>query len=779
GGKQAVNSHSLAVVNRGSFILENIDINGDNQYGNQPLIQAASPKLIQFTSLTVTNIALTSENTAPLLLNVTELTLESNIIISDTHVKQNTAGTQAEAGVIFIRTKEQVTCSKKDDTQIEPILVIEYSEIIQNTLASISESSAILIDGLNAQQIFIKYSTINNRSPPNNNKAYELKIALPKDCELKDLINQLKDDEFGITLFPVAVKVHPSEQFVALILPLSDKYANMRVNSNGQEQCTSYVQNYYNDIRTLSCAIIIMKAQDSLGLLKEIPRSVSFTGQFAENDLRTDGLTVSFKGTNFQTATNQISFKPNIPYSSTLKDNALFRIHDGSITLINLFILRSNQIGSEKAPIAIIISDTGQQSNGLQKNAAGQLVIDKCILEGGNSISSDVWYNMGLAETCNIGYGAAIVADGQTVVQISGSTIRTFEGPAVRALNGAIVSIDRNTILNNDGLRNRNTLSSMQTNVVCEGGIGTTTINVALDNVTSFTSTGNGWIFSLSGSNCAISATLNGQSVLPRSLPQINTANVTINNTNQQDKITVNGKFFEPCLRTLVLELHEKNKVDSRVTLEFGIDSSSPSVEYQDSENIIFQFPYDLLQDLDYTSEWEISIYESGKREQTNWATALPTVIGIIPEQPGDDKSKKTSSKFDIKLILSIVLPIAVFIIAVIIIFIIAFICLKSNDKKHSDLHHKKNEDNSMEYEISSLAENEKNESDRYVQRRDIAYQVDKPTQDTDYDSISVQEVIDQQTSPQREKSDIRKNPVERVDAIEERFKKIIKEKQP
>ncbi|KAA6353529.1 MAG: hypothetical protein EZS28_050944, partial [Streblomastix strix] len=181
-----------------------------------------------------------------------------------------------------------------------------------------------------------------------------------------------------------------------------------------------------------------MKAQDSLGLFKEIPRSVSFTGQFTENDLRTDGLTVSFKGTNFQTQANMISFQPNLPISTNLNDNALFRIHDGSITLINLFILRSNQIGSEKAPIAIIISNIGQQSNGLQKNAAGQLVIDKCILEGGNSAISDVWYNMGLAQTCNIGYGAAIVADGQSVVQISGSTIRTFEGPAVRALNGAI-----------------------------------------------------------------------------------------------------------------------------------------------------------------------------------------------------------------------------------------------------------------------------------------------------------------------------------------------------
>ncbi|KAA6404063.1 MAG: hypothetical protein EZS28_000408 [Streblomastix strix] len=87
---------------------------------------------------------------------------------------------------------------------------------------------------------------------------------------------------------------------------------------------------------------------------------------------------------------------------------------------------------------------------------------------------------------------AAVVADGQTVVQISGSNIRTFEGPAVRALNGASITIDKNSILDNNGQRNKNAFSSMQTNVVCEGGIGTTTADVALDNVISYITIGNG-----------------------------------------------------------------------------------------------------------------------------------------------------------------------------------------------------------------------------------------------------------------------------------------------
>ncbi|KAA6380741.1 MAG: hypothetical protein EZS28_023731, partial [Streblomastix strix] len=127
-------------------------------------------------------------------------------------------------------------------------------------------------------------------------------------------------------------------------------------------------------------------------------------------------------------------------------DSSLFRIRDGGlVTLTQLFISRSNIIGSENAPIAVIINEIVEPSYGFRNNAVGQLIINNSIIEGGNTVFSDVWYNLGLAETCNVGYGAAIVADGQTTVQISGSTIRTFEGPAVRALNGASVTIDKNT----------------------------------------------------------------------------------------------------------------------------------------------------------------------------------------------------------------------------------------------------------------------------------------------------------------------------------------------
>ncbi|KAA6312898.1 MAG: hypothetical protein EZS28_055847, partial [Streblomastix strix] len=190
------------------------------------------------------------------------------------------------------------------------------------------------------------------------------------------------------------------------------------------------------------------------------------------------------------------------------------------------------------------------------------------------------------ADTCNIGYYAAIVADGQTTVQISGSNIRKFEGPAVRALNGASVTIDKNTTLDNNGQRNRNTLSSMQTNVVCEGGIGTTTIDIALDNVTSFISTGNAWIFSPSGNKCTINATFNGEVALLRSLPYINSANVAINTTNQQAEVTINGKFLEPCIRTLLLELRESTKAGLGEVLSFDIESKSIQANWINSENI-------------------------------------------------------------------------------------------------------------------------------------------------------------------------------------------------
>ncbi|KAA6381483.1 MAG: hypothetical protein EZS28_022990, partial [Streblomastix strix] len=658
-GNSAINSHSLAIVSYGSLILENLNINGNNKQGNQPLIQATSPQLIQFTSLIINNLSLLSGNNQPILLSV---------------------------------TYNQTSPLNNDNSSTKPIILIEKSELVQNTLAPIQESCSIQLEGLKPQQILIKNSTFNNRSPPNANKHYEFKIILPSGSKSQDLINQFQTVDFGIALNPVAVKVPPNDQFVTLVLPLSDEYANIRVNSNGQEQCTSYIANYYNDVQSVGCAVIIIRSQDYQGLFRGIERIISVSGSFTENDLRTDDLHVSFTGLNSQTQQNWISFTPNLPISNNSIDNALFRIREGGlITLNNLFIQRYNQNGSENAPIVIIISESEQQSNEIGKNSVGQIIIEKCILEGGNSAFSDVWYNLGLAETCNVGYGAAIVADSQSVVQISGSTIKTFEGPAVRALNGASVTINKNTILDNNGLRNRNTLSSMQTNVVCEGGIGTTTIDIALDNVNSFTSTKNGWIFSSSQSNCDVKATFNGETALPRSLPSINSANVTINNTNQTAQVTINGKFLEPCMVVLLLEIHEKNKVDKRVIFEFGIESSSITTNWINSENTIIQIPYIQLKDLNISSEWEVSIYESGKREQTNWVTALRTIDGktdpVRPDEteedePDDQQQKEKQSK--IKLIIIIVVPIVVVIIVVIIIIIEMSNIIEDIDSQYS-----------------------------------------------------------------------------------------------
>ncbi|KAA6395407.1 MAG: hypothetical protein EZS28_009063 [Streblomastix strix] len=709
-GITAINSHSLGVVNRGSFIMEKLDIIGQSLEGKEPLVYSISPKLIQFTSLTVSNIALVYGSTAPLLLSVNELTQESNIMIYDVHVKQNTAGAYAQAGIIFIHAIEDQDDDSitNEDPSAEPIILIENSEIIQNTLATVSQTCAIQFEGLNPQQILIKNSTIINRSPPNINNASEMKIILSSGSISQDLIKQFSVVYFGPTFSPVAVKVHPNEQFTALEIPLSVEYANIRASSNGQETCTSYIANYYNDVSTLSCVIIIIREQDALGLLKEIPRSISISGLFTENDLRTDGLNVSFTGENKYPHANSILFQPILTISSNPIDSSLFRINDGGqVTLNNLFIQRSNLIGSENAPIVMIISGTEQQMNEIRKNSVGKLIIDKCILEGGNSAKSDVWYNLGLAETCNVGYGAAIVADGQSVVQISGSTIRTFEGPAVRALNGAIIIIERNTILDNNGQRNRNTLSSMQTNVVCEGGIGTTKIDVALDNVTSFTSTGNAWIFSPSDNTCNINATFNGEVALPRSIQQIDKVNVTVYNTIQQDKITVNGKFFEPCMRRFVLEIHEKNKADEGVKQEFGVENSSASVNWINSENIIFQIPQYLLNNLNTSAEWEISIYQLGERESASWISTHPTEIN------------KSGSKIDTILIVSIVVPIiAVIIVIIIIIIIIAIYVRHKNRKELSQSNNNERGIKIEDIEVRSLNEDDKDEKEEQTNQK-------------------------------------------------------------
>ncbi|KAA6357375.1 MAG: hypothetical protein EZS28_047098, partial [Streblomastix strix] len=335
----------------------------------------------------------------------------------------------------------------------------------------------------------------------------------------------------------------------------------------------------------------------------------------------------------------------------------------------------------------LIISGTGQQSNEFRNNSPGQLVINNCIFEGGNSISSDVWYNLGLAETCNVGYGAAIVADGQTVVQISGSTIKTFEGPAVRASNGARVSIDRNTVLDNNGLRNRNTLSSMQTNVVCEGDSGVTTINIALDNVTSFASTGNAWIYQQSYTNCFVTATVNYEPAQPRSVPYGNSANITVDNKDQTVEVAINGKFLEPCMRTLFLGLIEKYSVDQRTPQEFLIENPLFTNQWISSEILVILIPSYLLNSLNSSFEWQVSVYELGKKDQANWITVKPSIIGEVgPDQPGDETEvEPKESKSKTTLIVSIVVPVVVIAAVIIIIVVIALYVRHKNKEQRSN----------------------------------------------------------------------------------------------
>ncbi|KAA6399646.1 MAG: hypothetical protein EZS28_004828 [Streblomastix strix] len=519
-----------------------------------------------------------------------------------------------------------------------------------------------------------------------------MKIILQFGSISKDLISQFQTVDFGATFDPVVVKVHPNDQFITLGLPLADKYANIRVDSNGSESCTNYIANFHNNVGTFSCAMIIIRAQDALGLLKGIPRSILIAGSFNENDLRTDGINISFTGENTNTSANKILFQPNLSVSTNLIDITLFRTCDGGqVTLTNIFIQRSNTAGSENAPIAMNISGI-EQNSGIVKSSPGQLVINKCFLEGGNSVDSDVWYNLGLAETCNVGYGA----DGQNFVQISGSMVRTFEGPAVKALNGASVQITRETILNNNGLRNRNTLSSMQTNAVCEGGIGTTTVNVAFDNITSLLQSGNGWIFSPSGSNCAINATLNDERALPRSIPQMYSAKISINNSDQQAEARVEGKFLEPCMRRLVLEIHEKDKVDVKVTQEFGYEISSASVNWIDSENIIFHLPLSVLKDLNTKTIWEVSAYEYGNRELANWASTQPV-------EEVKEKQKKTN------LVVAIVIPIVVIIIAAVIIIILLIVFMK-HKQQQKNIHQTERNGNMIDFEVISINEDEQDD---------------------------------------------------------------------
>ncbi|KAA6383586.1 MAG: hypothetical protein EZS28_020888, partial [Streblomastix strix] len=691
-GITAINAFSLAAINHGSFILDQMTINGQNLIGNYPLIQATNPQQIQIISSHITNLTINTGNINPVILNVVQ--------------------------------DQQYT--KLNDG---PIVLIDRSELIRNTLSAIPESSAIQIVGIRSSDIIIKNSIIDNRFPPNNNRHYEFKITLPTGSVIQDIVGQFQQIDFGITFYPVAVRVSPNTLFSTPLIPLSDAYMTYEVNNNGINQCTSYTANYRSGISTVGCAVIVMKGQDNIGLLKGKARIVLITGEFTESDLQTDGLNVSFQGTDSITRQNQIRLYPSSTSSTNLADNSLFRVSDsGSVALINLYILRLNYINSDNCPIAMIVGGSNQQSNQGQMNAEGQLVIQSCIFEGRNSRDTSIWINQGVSETCDVGYGAAIVADGQSSVQIIKTTIKSFEGPAVRAMNGAGVTIDSDTILDLNGIRFQNTLSSMQTNAVCEGGSGTSYIYIALDNTTSYLSQGNGWIFSQTGSSCTVRTTYNGVDVIPRSAPYTTNANIVVHNNIQQAEVTVNGRFLEPCMRQLVLEIYDQKKPEIKVTHQFGVGSSSTSMNAENqfsSDRVVLNIPSALLQDLDISSEWVVSVYESGRREQASWTTTRPTQDGEVPVVDTEDGKKVGLSSVAI-LVLSIIIPIVVFIVIIVLILLCVYCCLKGQSNDNKKRSPEEADDYNKETEVQMQTENEEDvksmdqEQQQQIQQQNI-----------------------------------------------------------
>ncbi|KAA6372464.1 MAG: hypothetical protein EZS28_032007 [Streblomastix strix] len=153
-------------------------------------------------------------------------------------------------------------------------------------------------------------------------------------------------------------------------------------------------------------------------------------------------------------------------------------------------------------------------------------------------------------------------------------------------------------------------------NVVCEGGISTTTINVAFDNITSLLQSGNEWIFYLLESRCNIKATYKGESAQSRYHPYIYSASVTIHNTSQKAEARVEDKFLELGMRRLILEIHEQDIDDLGVKQEYNVENISNTANWISSDKVIFIIPSSFLNDLNVSNQWQISIYDTSNTGQ-------------------------------------------------------------------------------------------------------------------------------------------------------------------
>ncbi|KAA6387518.1 MAG: hypothetical protein EZS28_016953 [Streblomastix strix] len=506
----------------------------------------------------------------------------------------------------------------------KPILIIKGSTFQNsNHLSSLGNLSADvkLVDAKPQLFKFVNNTFNNVKSIEENEKDYEIMINLTQGYTAGDVIPRFAGFLYNHNIKPIIIYEFGST-IPKFIFPGS--YEHLTVNSNSATiSCTKFDEDYNDEIKTLTCAMIIIRGQDSIDQLRLSKRSIEIEGDFSVIDLRTDGLLITFLGSNHIVASNQITFRPTV---GSQPNDSLFRVtNGGELNLDSIQVTRIRSFsGAEEIPIVSVVPESGKYVQ--ISSIPGILILINSIISGSGSFA-EKWSGKGINEICNLNYAPLIVGSSTGKVTLIGTTVTQSEGAGIYVSGGAQLSIDSTSTLISNGERVGSSLSGMQTHVVCNGidASGypiTTSVEINSNSLPSYSTNQETWVFADSSKGCNSIIRSPGGNIVGRLAPQATSGSITIKSDESGSKTvktTVTGNILNPCDRILNLEV--RNQYGQTILSQNLNESQSNAAgaQWEGFDKFSLELPSSSFLDATTESKFSLRVIEYRKESQSDW----------------------------------------------------------------------------------------------------------------------------------------------------------------
>ncbi|KAA6398268.1 MAG: hypothetical protein EZS28_006207 [Streblomastix strix] len=621
-GQTAINQISIISGIDFKTLLDKVTIDGELKDGLEPLFQIG--KLTQFTlnNSLIKNIRIIGQEYDQAIMRIDNLNSDSLVTIENT-VISDTQSDSPNSQLILVQFSNPIVITPTT----KPVLIIKGSTFQNsNHLSSIDNINAVvkLVDVKPELFKFINNTFNNVKSIEENEKDYEIMIYLTQGYTAGDVIPRFAGFLYNHNIKPIIIYEFGST-IPKFIFPGSYEYLTINSNS-GTISCTKYDEDYNDEIKTLSCAMIIIRGQDSIDQLRLSKRSIEIEGEFSEIDLRTDGQLITFLGSNHIAASNQITFRPSV---GSQPNDSLFRVtNGGELNLDSIQVTRIRSfIGAEEIPIVSVVPESGKY--GQITSIPGILILTNSIISGTGSFS-EKWSGKGINEICNLNYAPLIVGSSTGTVTLIGTTVTQSEGAGIYVYGGAQLSIDSTSTLISNGERVGSSLSGMQTHVVCNGidASGypiTTSVEINSNALPSYSTNQETWVFADSFKECNSIIITPGGNIVGRIAPQATSGSITIKSNESGSKTvqtTVTGNNLNPCDRILFLEV--RNQYGQTILSQNLNESSSNAAgaQWEGIDKFSLELPSSSFTDATSESKFSLRVVEYRKESQYDWVDA-------------------------------------------------------------------------------------------------------------------------------------------------------------